>query len=519
MASFTLSSASGTPQTLTTGEIGILTATGALLTPAAHAVTMGDAILANWGTIFATGTTGSAVVVNAAGAQIENYGAMTGEGLAVIDAYSLAAITGLTLTNFGTITASANSDANVFLAQGGGSHIFNHGVMSASFDSTIEIYASDGYATSITNTGQIIGQYSFAIEIFLAGGLTLINSGEILGSIQTGAGYSTLRNTGAITGDITFGSGGAFLVNTGVINGNINAQYSNGLYADLRGATLNGTINCSYGNDLILVDQADLDLSGGGQGADTVHAWCDYELAAGFVTLVLKGAALRGAGNDVNNEVFGNGMDNILTGGLGNDTVNGGNGEDRLRGGGGLDLLSGGGDNDTLQGSDGNDQLFGGIGDDLLSGGNNADTLQGGAGDDTLTGGSGNDSIAGGDGDDVLTGGGGSDLQTGGAGADAFVLQKPDDSGITVVTQDTITDFVTGSDQIDLSRLDARQSGKDDAFDFIGTAAFSSVAGQLRYRISGANVIVAGDVDGDGVADFTILLEGVASIGAVDFVL
>ena len=275
MASFTLSTASGTPQTLTTGEIGFLTATGVLLTPATNAVTMGDAILANWGTIFATGTTGSAVLVNAAGAQIENHGAMTGEGLAVIDAYGFGAFTGLTLTNYGTITASANSDANAFLAGGGGSTIINHGVMSASFDATIEIYATDGNATLITNTGQINGQYSYAIQIFEAGGLFLENSGEILGIIQTGSGYSTIHNTGEIIGSIYFGSGGANLVNSGVISGDVYAQNSNGLYADLRGATVNGTIYCSYGNDHILVDQANVKFYGGGVGLDTVDAWCD----------------------------------------------------------------------------------------------------------------------------------------------------------------------------------------------------------------------------------------------------
>ena len=244
-----------------------------------------------------------------------------------------------------------------------------------------------------------------------------------------------------------------------------------------------------------------------------------FELASGFVGLVLNGAALRGVGNDTSNAITGNGMDNILTGGLGDDTLNGGNGEDRLRGGAGLDQLTGGGDDDTLLGGDGNDQLSGDTGNDLLSGGNEADTLQGGAGDDALTGGSANDLLVGGDGDDVLIGGGARDVQTGGTGPDAFVLQRLGDSGITVTTRDAITDFVTGSDEIDLSKLDAKQGGKDDAFDFIGTAAFTSVAGQLRYKLSGANVVVEGDVSGDGVADFMLVVNAVASLAAIDFVL
>ena len=82
-----------------------------------------------------------------------------------------------------------------------------------------------------------------------------------------------------------------------------------------------------------------------------------------------------------------------------------------------------------------------------------------------------------------------------------------------------ISDFLSGADVIDLSRLDAKTGGNDDAFAFIGAAAFSSVAGQLRFRVSGANVIVEGDVTGDGVADFAIVLGATVAVIATDFVL
>ena len=42
------------------------------------------------------------------------------------------------------------------------------------------------------------------------------------------------------------------------------------------------------------------------------------------------------------------------------------------------------------------------------------------------------------------------------------------------------------------------------AFAFIGAAAFTGAAGQLRSYTSGGSNFVAGDVNGDGIADFTI---------------
>jgi len=45
------------------------------------------------------------------------------------------------------------------------------------------------------------------------------------------------------------------------------------------------------------------------------------------------------------------------------------------------------------------------------------------------------------------------------------------------------------------------------------------VAGQLHYTVSGTSVIVSGDVNGDGVADFSIAVAHTASLAAADFVL
>jgi len=101
---------------------------------------------------------------------------------------------------------------------------------------------------------------------------------------------------------------------------------------------------------------------------------------------------------------------------------------------------------------------------------------------------------------DVLDGFQGADIHVGGAGADVFSFRY-------LESGDVVDDFVTAEDRIDL-----RPTGV--AFTFIGGAAFSNVAGQLRY--SGG--LLQGDANGDGVADITINLRG-APLAAGDLLL
>ena len=84
---------------------------------------------------------------------------------------------------------------------------------------------------------------------------------------------------------------------------------------------------------------------------------------------------------------------------------------------------------------------------------------------------------------------------------------------------DVLADFISGSDRIDLSAIDAvAGSAGDDAFAFIGTAAFSGQAGQLRYEVTENFLHIYGDVDGDGARDFHIVASG-TQILAGDFIL
>ncbi len=112
----------------------------------------------------------------------------------------------------------------------------------------------------------------------------------------------------------------------------------------------------------------------------------------------------------------------------------------------------------------------------------------------------------------------GADVLTGGAGADHFVFAATTESRATVT--DTITDFVSGVDLIDLGAIDANSVLADNqAFSFIGSGAFTKVAGQLHYELVGGDVRLSGDINGDGRADFALLLSGVSTLTANDFIL
>lgn len=169
----------------------------------------------------------------------------------------------------------------------------------------------------------------------------------------------------------------------------------------------------------------------------------------------------------------------------------------------------------TIEGGPGIDQLRGTAGRDYILGGTGSDILTGREGADRLEGGGGRDRLYGGQGADLLIGGGGADLLTGGAGADVFRFLARTDSLPTA--RDLIHDFQPGSDVIDLRAIDAAVApAGDQAFEFIGAAAFGRVAGQLRV----ADGIVSGDTDGDGVADFQIELRGsVGPLSPSDFLL
>ena len=252
------------------------------------------------------------------------------------------------------------------------------------------------------------------------------------------------------------------------------------------------------GNDTYYVDNlGDVVVENAGEGTDTIHSQVTLTLSDNVENGVVDGSAGIGLyGNELDNDLQGNVGNDTLDGGAGNDTIHGNAGEDFLYGGTGNDVLSGDTGNDSVFGQDGNDNISGGVGNDLLYGGAGTDVLDGGTGDDYLMGGSGQDTL------------------TGGAGTDHFLFSEVTDSPLGA--WDTITDFqsnagsVAGDDVLDLTQIDANTAiSGDQAFTWGGSSAGANSVWYSSLTQNGdgsAEMLVNGDVNGDGIADFQIML-------------
>lgn len=275
-------------------------------------------------------------------------------------------------------------------------------------------------------------------------------------------------------------------------NGNDRLEAGAGNDTLTGGSGKNQLVGGAGDDSYVLRTSGDVVIETANAGYDSVYVEFSYKLTDNVEMLRLGKAGLTGRGNE---------------------------GDNRLIGSSGADTLYGEGGNDMLQGQDGNDLLYGGAGNDDLRGEDGNDRLEGGDGNDVLAGGAGNDVLIGGAGNDRLEGGPGADTLTGGAGRDTFLVRQGDLVPAGVV--DTITDFSKAQgDILSLSLVDANPFvAGDQAFKFLGTGQFTRSAGQLRYDVVNGSSRLMGDLDGDGIADFTILLQNIGRIDATDIYL
>jgi serralysin len=163
---------------------------------------------------------------------------------------------------------------------------------------------------------------------------------------------------------------------------------------------------------------------------------------------------------------------------------------------------------ENVKGGSSSDIIYGSAVANVLEGNNGGDTIFGFGGNDTLIGGNGLDSLIGGAGRDTLDGGGADGAD------DRFIYTALSDSTVGKAGRDQIVNFEDAVDLIDLSRIDARSgTPANDAFVYLNgnssatpAAAFSGngVGGELRSVWTPTGIVLEGDVNGDGKADFAI---------------
>ncbi|MFE0759278.1 calcium-binding protein [Inquilinus sp. NPDC058860] len=292
-------------------------------------------------------------------------------------------------------------------------------------------------------------------------------------------------------------------------------------------------------NENTLVGGAGNDGLAGAAGADVLDGGAGTDMADYLISNAAVNVDLA-AGTASGGHAAGDTLTSIenLRGSAFNDTLTGDAGSNRLSGADGADTLDGGAGNDQLVGGAGADVLIGGEGfdsalyDNAAAGvtasladaaGNTGDAagdtysgiehLVGSAFNDVLTGDAAANYLIGQGGDDTLTGGVGADRLVGGAGADTFVFSAVADSRAKVAF-DLITDFSqTDGDHIDVSGITGGSGS------FIGSAAFSGDAGEVRFVAGAEQTNVYIDANGDGWADGQIRLTGSITLTADDFVL
>ncbi|MEP7350093.1 MAG: cadherin domain-containing protein [Sphingorhabdus sp.] len=353
----------------------------------------------------------------------------------------------------------------------------------ANDDLVIELAAS---GTDLVNSTVSYILTANVENLTLIGAAAINGTGNDLGNIITGNGANNIL-TGGLGDDTLNGGTGADIMDGGA---------GNDIY-----------FVDTYSNDGVgSNDDQVIELAGG--GTDMVNASVSYVLANEVENLTLTGAgAIDGTGNALANILTGNSAANTLLGLDGADTLNGGAGDDVMRGGNGNDTLNGGNDNDSLYGDAGADNLFGNAGNDLLDGGAGTDTLSGQAGMDILIGGLGRDSL------------------TGGTESDTFRFNFGETT-ISSSTNDAVTDFVTGTDKIDLDFVGGSLAASAYSEGAISSNVFNDALASAQTLLTAGKeaVFVAGTTDGwlfwdtnhDGIIDQSILLKGLSSLGSFD---
>lgn len=488
--------------------------------------------------------------------------ALTGGGFVVVDQYAFTAPdhdievyvrdAGGNAVNSFAVTGSADDDENASVAglnDGGFAVAFDRTDTSGNSTMWYAVYNADGSTrlgpTELDGAGTINKRPN--VTALKSGGFAIGYQDNGWDSTQPDTTVATLDANGIfqtfVRGSTLTSDDSEVSVTTlsnGMVMSTFTNNFNNGGDLDIRGTLIDPVTGVALTD---VASPFDIDFSGDHTTVSSVSATGLAQFAVSYTnsttgavdveafqlkrTVTGTSAGDSFTGDDAVNDVSGLGGDDTLKGGANRDILKGGTGNDTLMGFGGNDTLSGGGDNDVLNGGTGFDTATyntstTGVNVDLsISGPQNThdsgndtfisvENVTGGSSSDHLTGSSVFNTIIGGAGNDFITGGGSHDTLFGGTGADTFIYNALSDS--IGASRDRISDF-TSQDTFDLSAIDANSTvAGDQAFDYIGAAHFSGVAGQLDISHVGANTYLQGDVNGDKVKDFQIQILGNVSV-------
>ncbi len=354
--------------------------------------------------------------------------------------------------------------------------------------------------------------YGVAANTPLSGGQTYGFNTNITGNIAKF--FDFTQNTRPII--TIWNKGGGNTLDVSGFSQAATINMNDGTFSSVAGMTNN--IAIAYGTSIFQV------ISGAGADNITAHDNSADALGGAGADVITGGSGndhLYGGGRTA---VAGDGADTINAG-AGSDYLQGNAGDDSLNGGDGSDRIQGGQSNDNIVGGNGNDTTNGNLGNDTIVGGDGNDSLRGGQGNDSIAAGTGNDVVLGDLGADMLSGGAGIDIFTGGGDADIFVFANGDatfaTSGTLANMTDGITDFVDGSDRIDLAFLAGPVTQGGSFASFIDAA---SAADQMLS--AGGNAVIVALVGTDTYLFYeNSLLEAIklagftnaAAITAADF--
>ncbi len=355
----------------------------------------------------------------------------------------------------------------------------------------------------------VAGQTQLSYTIVDHGGIDTLDYSGYTQDQRIDLNAETFSNIGGRTGNISIARG--TVIENAIGGSGVDVLVGNAVANTLNGGSGVSTLNGGAGNDrLILGSGASGSTIDGGADTDTLVVTSTVTSLAGLLGIEAL-ELVGGAGVTLTGSQIATGLaSNVAISGTGSLTVNMDAGISFLSR---SFAFSGSGVTVTVNGSSVRD---------VIKGGPTAHIINGGDGNDQIRGGTSSDIINGGNGDDKIIGNGGADIITGGAGSDQFRYLFDFETGLGAAA-DRITDYQIGVDKFNFFLFDtnANVAGVQ-GFAFVGNNAFSGGgAAQLRYTNSGADLLVQGDINGDGFADFEIILQGNAggTLTAADFIL